>query len=204
MEDYLFDTLSQAANVLLYVNKGGPRGWIDRSDQDKSVKLILAETPVNDRNLQIGQTSELNPRFEEAQPDQGFYEPKDVTETVDRIYVSIKQRQGQPEFRQSLIQAYGGRCAITDCDVAQVLEACHIRPYDGPNSNDLSDGILLRADLHTLFDRGLIGIDSHASTVIVAQSLLHSDYKGIHRKKFNLPNDLEERPSTQSSLERQG
>ncbi|WP_200883691.1 HNH endonuclease [Archangium violaceum] len=52
--------------------------------------------------------------------------------------------------------AYGGRCALTDCEEPRVLEAAHIFPYHGPQTNHVTNGLLLRADLHVLFDLGLL------------------------------------------------
>ena len=50
---------------------------------------------------------------------------------------------------------------MTECDVRETLEACHIYPYMGPKTNHIQNGIILRSDLHTLYDRGLIGIDTN-------------------------------------------
>jgi putative restriction endonuclease len=54
--------------------------------------------------------------------------------------------------------AYERKCAITGEKVLPVLEAAHIRPYrlDGPH--DVDNGVLLRSDLHRLFDEGYITI----------------------------------------------
>jgi putative restriction endonuclease len=66
----------------------------------------------------------------------------------------IAARRGQAAFRAALIDAYGGRCSITGCDAVEALEAAHISPYKGDHTNDVTNGLLLRADLHTLFDLG--------------------------------------------------
>ena len=50
------------------------------------------------------------------------------------------------------MDAYGGRCAITGYDVEEALQAAHIVPYLGPQSNTVNNGLLLRADVHNLFD----------------------------------------------------
>ena len=60
------------------------------------------------------------------------------------------------KFRDALIGAYAGRCAITGCSVLDILEAAHITPYLGPDTNHVTNGLLLRADLHTLFDTCLL------------------------------------------------
>lgn len=65
---------------------------------------------------------------------------------------AIMRRQGQGRFRQQLLDAYAGRCCMTACDVEPVLEAAHISPYRGAHTNRVWNGLLLRADLHTLFD----------------------------------------------------
>jgi predicted restriction endonuclease len=49
--------------------------------------------------------------------------------------------------------------------VPWVLEAAHIFPYRGPQTNHVTNGLLLRADLHVLFDLGLLRIDADSLTV---------------------------------------
>jgi hypothetical protein len=71
----------------------------------------------------------------------------------------IRERRGQQQFREALCRRYANRCVMTACDVLAVLEAAHIRPYRGENDNDPGNGLLLRADIHTLFDLNLIGIE---------------------------------------------
>jgi putative restriction endonuclease len=57
-----------------------------------------------------------------------------------------------------LLDAYGGRCAITGERTEPVLEAAHIQRYLGPASNHVQNGIVLRSDLHELFDRGYVTV----------------------------------------------
>ena len=70
----------------------------------------------------------------------------------------LAPRLGQGGFRVVVMEGYQRRCAVTGEKTLPVLEAAHIRPYsdDGPHS--ISNGIFLRSDLHTLFDRGYITI----------------------------------------------
>ncbi|MFC6150633.1 MULTISPECIES: HNH endonuclease [Mumia] len=65
---------------------------------------------------------------------------------------AIAARRGQSAFRRQLLDAYGGACAITGTRVTDVLEAAHITPYRGQHTNDARNGLLLRSDVHTLFD----------------------------------------------------
>ena len=82
-------------------------------------------------------------------------------------YQQIRLRQGQPAFRSRLLAAYGRRCAVTGTDVTETLEAAHIRPYAGGGGMETSNGLLLRADLHTLFDLRLLAVDTEHWTVVV-------------------------------------
>ena len=105
----------------------------------------------------------------------------------DRVVASIVRRRGQPEFRRALLEAYGGACAISGCDSEPALEACHIRPYKGPQTNSLSNGLLLRADLHTLFDLGLLAVDTASMTAIVAPELRGTTYSDLSGKPVFVP-----------------
>lgn len=71
----------------------------------------------------------------------------------------IRERRGQQYFRDALRKLYGNQCLVTGCDVLAVLEAAHIQPYRGANDNHPENGLLLRSDIHTLFDLDLLGIE---------------------------------------------
>jgi len=115
-----------------------------------------------------------------------------------RVQAAVVRRQGQGAFRRALLKAYSGRCAISDCEVEEVLDAAHILPYRGSHTDRVSNGILLRTDLHTLLDRGLVAIDPKDRTVVVAESLGGSEYAGFHGVKISEPADVSERPSDKS------
>ncbi len=74
------------------------------------------------------------------------------------VPVSVILRRGQRRFRADLMAAYSGRCAITGTALPDVLEAAHISPYRGDHTNASANGILLRADIHTLFDLYLLTV----------------------------------------------
>jgi putative restriction endonuclease len=118
-----------------------------------------------------------------------------MVDTREKILALIIRRQGQPAFRQNLLQAYERRCAITGCDVVDALEAAHILPYCGPESNQTSNGLLLRADVHTLFDLGLITIEPESMTVLVSPALAQSTYRDYAGMKLQVPLMLGSRPN---------
>lgn len=94
----------------------------------------------------------------------------------------VRPRQGN--FRSSLFQRYGGACCITDCRVDTLLEAAHIIPYRGDQSDDVSNGLLLRVDLHRLFDAHLVTINPHTFQVEVANSIDDAGYQSYHGKRL--------------------
>jgi putative restriction endonuclease len=67
-------------------------------------------------------------------------------------------RIGQGAFRILVTDAYSRRCAITGEKTLPVLEAAHIKPYSISGINTINNGLLLRADLHKLFDTGYITV----------------------------------------------
>jgi hypothetical protein len=71
----------------------------------------------------------------------------------------IALRRGRAKFRARLIRRYGTCCQISRCDFLGLVEAAHIRPYAATEDNGAQNGLLLRSDLHTLFDLGLLGIE---------------------------------------------
>lgn len=103
-----------------------------------------------------------------------------------RVFVEVTRRQGQPLFRKALLDAYGGACCMSQVGDQDSLEAAHIRQYNGPQTNAISNGLLLRADLHTLFDRGLITVDA-GYRVIVSDRLANPIYRDLHGRPLHLP-----------------
>lgn len=67
-------------------------------------------------------------------------------------------RIGQGAFRALVIDAYGRRCALSGERTLPVLQASHIRPFATEGPNRVTNGLLLRADLHVLFDRGYLTV----------------------------------------------
>jgi putative restriction endonuclease len=78
-------------------------------------------------------------------------------------------------------------CAVTGCATEQVLEAVHITPYLGKQTNHLTNGLLLRSDLHTLFDLGLIGVAPSTFELLLSPSLRNSDYARYSGRRISVP-----------------
>jgi hypothetical protein len=87
-------------------------------------------------------------------------------------FTTTPVRTEQAAFRRALFERYDGRCALTGCVVAELLDAAHLPGRDwalGHNTAD--DGILLRTDLHRALDTGLIRLDDRLKLVWVDSSV---------------------------------
>lgn len=94
--------------------------------------------------------------------------------------LAIAKRRGPSKFRQQLLEAYNRCCSITGCDVEPILEVAFLEPNLPDRHSDPANALLLRADIHTLFDLHLIAIDPETMKIIVAPSLRNSNYGAFH------------------------
>lgn len=122
-----------------------------------SAPFLLAEMAEDERSAKRG------------------YNPTEADER-ENVMRQIRARRGQQGFRDRLRIRYGDQCLISGSKALPVLEAAHIRPYRGESDNHSDNGLLLRADLHTLFDLDLIGIEPVSLAVHVHPHLIGSEY----------------------------
>lgn len=83
----------------------------------------------------------------------------ELVAAAQRKLASVLMRPDQAKFRVLLDSIYGARCCITGCGVEWALEAAHVSAYSKSLSNKGRNGILLRRDLHCLFDSGHLAIE---------------------------------------------
>jgi hypothetical protein len=105
-------------------------------------------------------------------------------------------RIDQVKFRRKIMEAYQGRCAITRSNVTQVLQAAHIKPYRGTPTNRVDNGLLLRVDLHQLFDKDLIGIHPETREIHISEELIGTEYEEFSARR--LPEPVRQLPSRRS------
>ena len=125
----------------------------------------------------------------------GDFDPTDVEDARSKILAAVVRRRGQSAFRDALRDAYGDRCCLTDCNLVDVLEAAHIHPYRGDQTNVVSNGLLLRADIHTLFDLFLLRIDPMSLTVEISPKLIGTEYASLRGRRIATPIDPGKAPS---------
>lgn len=160
--------------------------WLqDSAGPDRAASL----TTSADADLALGATVDSTRRLlgelQEYADREGAFEPDDIADARERVLRGIVLRRGQATFRAALLRAFGGRCAMTGCDVPDALEAAHIVPYRGADTNDVGNGLLLRADVHTLFDLGLVTVDPDRRVVVVSPRLVDTTYGSLAGRPLN-------------------
>jgi len=116
-------------------------------------------------------------------PDHGQADNESRGPDDARQIAAIRIRRGQRAFRENLLSAWSRRCVVSESRVVELLEAAHIVPHAEETDYRTSNGLLLRADIHTLYDLQLLSIDQHLR-VHLADSLLNTEYRQYHGKKI--------------------
>lgn len=115
----------------------------------------------------------------------------------------ITVRLGQDKFRSALLDLYGHKCWISECSVEEVLQAAHVEPHNGSN-NRVSNGMLLRADLHNLYDAGLMWVEPIAEDYRVRLSpVLGNAYSEFADRQLDPPNESRDKCPDRRELLRQ-
>ncbi|WP_238161608.1 HNH endonuclease signature motif containing protein [Micromonospora endolithica] len=86
--------------------------------------------------------------------------------------VQVRVRVGQREFRRRLLATMGPVCAFTGPGPAAALEAAHLYSYAAVGLHHDDGGLLMRRDLHRLFDQGDIAVDPNTLTINLREDLL--------------------------------
>ncbi|MGH7345219.1 MAG: HNH endonuclease [Candidatus Rokuibacteriota bacterium] len=110
----------------------------------------------------------------------------------------LHPRLGQGAFRIVVTDIYDRRCAVTGERTLPVLEAAHIKPYADGGAHAVTNGLLLRSDLHTLFDRGYLtvtpGYRLEVSRRIREQYENGRDYYALSGRELRPPRSESARP----------
>ncbi|WP_299108672.1 HNH endonuclease signature motif containing protein [uncultured Tenacibaculum sp.] len=121
----------------------------------------------------------------DEEPKKYLLDHEDHRELVNR---DIKARKGQSEFRKKMLRKFQNTCCITGCTIIDILEAAHIKPYRGEKDNHSDNGLLLRTDIHTLFDLNLIGINPDDLKIKLHPSIMRDGYEVLNDKKVSFRN----------------
>ena len=121
----------------------------------------------------------------------GDYKP--IQDEDTRQAYARRVRKGQSRFRKALHTLYGSRCAFTGTDEETVLEACHIISHAKTGDNSLDNGLLLRSDIHVLFDEHLMTLGNDGQRILVHKDVTAPEYARLRGVSPGL------RPSTPES-----
>jgi putative restriction endonuclease len=111
----------------------------------------------------------------------------------------VLPRLGQGTFRIAVTEAYERACAVTGEHSLPALDAAHIKPYGRSGSHAVSNGLLLRSDIHRLFDKGYVTVTPDLAFIVSPR--LKNDFQNgrsyypLHGRKVAAPRDPAERPA---------
>lgn len=106
-----------------------------------------------------------------------------ISDLTERRLNWRKPRPVQKQFRDALLEKHDWQCVLTPCRVQEALEAAHVLPHNGAPVRDRPDnGLLLRRDLHSMFDVMLWSIDPDTSRVKLSKRLQDRSYSGLEDK----------------------
>ena len=159
------------------------------SSEDGTTGKALWETVTERLKTGAGASSDPGPATIAAVEGVRYGEP-----------ILVRPRLGQGIFRVVVTDAYDRRCAITGERTLPVLEAAHIKPYSSGGPHEPENGLLLRSDLHTLFDQGYVTVDADKLSVVVSRRIREEfengrDYYQLHGKVIRLPRETSSLPS---------
>ncbi|PZF72576.1 HNH endonuclease [Taibaiella soli] len=131
--------------------------------------------------------------YNEAFGNLGLNEKLNAESWIDDLNLKasreVTMRPWQRKLKDKLLNLYEGKCAITKCNIEQILQACHIKPFAENGGSISTNGLLLRADVHLLFDAHLISIQPESLTIHIHEKLNESEYSEYRGKALTMRND---------------
>ena len=110
----------------------------------------------------------------------------------------VEPRLGQGAFRILVTDIYSRRCAVTHERTLPALEAAHIRPYGDGGEHEARNGLLLRRDIHSLFDAGYVTVTPKFQFEVSRRIREEFDngkhYYALHGQRIFVPESVSQRP----------
>ncbi|MDZ4166617.1 MAG: HNH endonuclease signature motif containing protein [Coriobacteriia bacterium] len=210
--------------ILAYREHGGAQGHGSESRWNRALlKNVRDRIPVGvfvpttgraNLNLGLAMPESFDPatgtfllrgpmRF--AQADALWEIPAPSTEDISAEWIAeedadflvaalVRQRRAQGAFRESLLDAYSRRCCFTHYEAEAALQGAHILAYSGRSSQVATNGLLLRADVHILFDRHLLSVEPTSMQVRVSPTILRTRYAELEGRPVAEPVSDDLRP----------
>jgi putative restriction endonuclease len=172
-----------------------PNDWSTNIVQGKtySTDTMLGQNLLRELELRAGGFPEaIAPRHSfpglAAEPQAGY-----------GAEIPVRPRIGQGTFRINVARAYQNECVLSETRVTPALEAAHIKPFALSQSHAIQNGILLRKDIHSVFDAGFATFDEQRRFVVSPQVKIifnnGHEYRRLHGKCMRDPINLDWLPS---------
>lgn len=159
-----------------------------RKHRHRQVYLIEDQDFEEMMDWVTGQEEAKRRKIEEwTRQNAGNERQRALVEHADEIKAAVKERrlglqkirENQGAFRKAQLERHDGKCVLSRCDTKEALEAAHVVPHTGAEEFEVPEnGLLLRADLHKLFDRYLWSINPETDRVVLSSALKSSSYSG--------------------------
>ncbi|UEP39769.1 hypothetical protein LL998_34075 (plasmid) [Burkholderia ambifaria] len=115
----------------------------------------------------------------------------DTSPASKKVTIEVERRMKQAAFRLRLGKHYGWQCAVSGAAIKAALEAAHLPGRNWRFDNRVTDGVLLRADLHRLLDAGVARIEGNRFVLDAAARL--GEYARLHGTSLAIRSPVIER-----------
>ncbi|WP_343305526.1 HNH endonuclease signature motif containing protein [Chitinophaga niabensis] len=131
-------------------------------------------------------SNDIESKPEDIDPDLVWKMLKEAPNDITKEYITLlkRVRQGQNRLRNNLLYQYSNKCCVTGYGVTEVLKACHIEEHRIGGLNDSKNALLLRSDIHDLWDKNLIGFHPTTLAVHIKDELKETDYSFLDGQKI--------------------
>lgn len=141
---------------------------VDRQTWDRYYDKASRRINIEQLRLDLSEKEFHDPDLFIMTPAEAAEDEMAPRDDEDRRQIYARRiRRGQSRFRKALLTLYGNQCAFTGVTEDRVLEACHVLSHAETGNNQLDNGLILRADIHTLFDLRLATVANDGVTVRV-------------------------------------
>lgn len=188
-----------------YVNPNFRNRSIENTNDNNEIDISDLDGHNSSVDVVSNEDAYLNEQYNILTENRDVFNEDRVYSAEDQIqskrrFSEQEVRESQHKFRKVLDILYGNRCAVTGNSIRCVLEAAHILPHTSAKSNyDRRNGILLRVDIHRLFDANKIDFvwkQEELQLVILDENLKNTDsgYSHLENCTLTLPSQKEDWP----------
>ncbi|WP_300058481.1 HNH endonuclease signature motif containing protein [uncultured Roseobacter sp.] len=172
------------STVLDRINEDrSPRAWAMKPDEQAEVdELILSYGSRKSEAISSVELQHLSPLERALSDDREAV----LAAEQERNTATIKARPEQQKFREAAMLHHDGRCVMTGFTLPTVLEAAHVIPHTGNPAFEVPENsLILRRDVHSLFDAGMISINPKSGLIVVSSELKATAYRKLDGKSVD-------------------